>query len=259
MEVDEAMLREAEHCQSLILRVYRWSQPTLSLGHFQREKEIPTDVAWGRLDRVVRKTGGGAIVHDRELTYSLVVPHLNRHPDKSRSEIPSDGQLTPAFGTKGPSEMIYRAVHVGMVNSLRDLGLNAALAEQCTCKVNGVASNQSFLCFERRSPVDIVIDGVKVVGSAQRRTQFGLLQHGSVLLRRSVHAPHLSGIVDFLDNNVRQGSQPLEEGRRHPTESDSGLQSDRFSTLNWEKWTDWLVNNLQASLENAFAGYWRFG
>lgn len=259
MEVDEAMLREAEHCQSLILRVYRWSQPTLSLGHFQRESEIPTDVAWGQLDRVVRKTGGGAIVHDRELTYSLVVPHLNRQLDKGRSEIPGDGQLAPAFGTKGPSEMIYRAVHVGMVNSLRDLGLNAALAEQCTCKVNGGASNQSFLCFERRSPVDIVIDGVKVVGSAQRRTQFGLLQHGSVLLRRSVHAPHLSGIADFLDTNDRRASDTLEEARRQPTESDSGLQTDQPTTLNWGKWTDWLVKNLQSSLENAFAGYWRFG
>ncbi|MCU0710441.1 MAG: hypothetical protein MUC43_00170 [Pirellula sp.] len=259
MEVDEAMLRDAEHCPSLVLRVYRWAQPTLSLGHFQRETDIPRDVDWGRLDRVIRKTGGGAIVHDRELTYSLVIPHINHRKSQNPSEIPTSADSAPSFGVKGPSEMVYRAIHVGLVESLRDLGLNAELAEQCTCKVDGKAANQSFLCFERRSPVDIVIDGVKVVGSAQRRTQFGLLQHGSVLLRSSDHANHLAGILDFLE-----GLSPKDlggSGLKSQATDDSIFErpGGLSEPLNWERWTNWLVKNLQSSLENAFSGYWRFG
>lgn len=243
MDEDEAMLQQAKHCKSMVLRIYRWSAPTLSLGHFQRNSDIPANVAWSQIDRVTRKTGGGAIVHHHELTYSLVIPHLptqraqSQH-DSQFTEIPPKVSGVPSFGTKGPSELVYRAIHNGLVKGLQDLGLNAALAEECTCKIDGAPTNQIFLCFERRSPVDIVIDGVKVVGSAQRRTQFGLLQHGSILLSRSFHAPHLAGIQDFLDANAR---------------------ADMPESLDWEKWTLWLVKNLQVSLEKAFAGYWLFG
>jgi len=133
MAVDEDLLREAEHCDSLILRIYRWSQPTLSLGHFQREQDVPTDVPWGQIDRVTRKTGGGAIVHDRELTYSLVIPH-HRSVRSGTSGNRNASEVVPSFGTKGPSEMIYRAVHNGLVEGLRELQVNAKLAEECTCK-----------------------------------------------------------------------------------------------------------------------------
>lgn len=238
MEVDQAMLQDAEHCKSMVIRIYRWETPTLSLGHFQRSSDIPADVAWNQIDRVTRKTGGGAIVHDQELTYSLVIPHVQNHQDGQPTEISRYGSSIPSFGTKGPSELVYRAIHNGLVKGLQDLGLNAALAEECTCKIDGAPTKQNFLCFERRSPVDIVIDGVKVVGSAQRRTQFGLLQHGSILLSRSLHAPHLAGIQDFLDANAR---------------------AEMPESLDWEKWTLWLVKNLQVSLEKAFAGYWLFG
>ena len=253
MDVDEAMLRDAEHCKSLVLRIYRWANPTLSLGHFQRNDQVPTDAAWGKIDRVIRKTGGGAIVHDRELTYSLVVPHFQHHQGRPPTEIP------PAFGTKGPSEMVYRAIHVGLVSGLQELGLNAGLAEECTCKIDGVAANQSFLCFERRSPVDIVINGVKVVGSAQRRTQFGLLQHGSVLLRSSIHAPHLAGMLDFLDSTP-QGERSNSKSTTNPEVNSVSERGNEVSdSLDWEKWTAWLAKNLQVSLEKAFAGYWLFG
>ncbi len=238
MEVDQAMLQQAEHCKSMVLRIYRWETPTLSLGHFQRDSDIPSDEAWSQIDRVTRKTGGGAIVHDHELTYSLVIPHVQNQHDSQPTEISQHASSTPSFGTKGPSELVYRAIHIGLVKGLQDLGLNAALAEECTCKIDGVPANQSFLCFERRSPVDIVVDGAKVVGSAQRRNQFGLLQHGSVLLRRSFHAPHLAGIQDFLDANAR---------------------AELADSLDWGKWTCWLTKNLQTSLEKAFAGYWLFG
>jgi lipoate-protein ligase A len=124
--------------------------------------------------------------------------------------------------------------------------------------VDGVAANQSFLCFERRSPVDIVIDGVKVVGSAQRRTQFGLLQHGSILLRSSRYAPHLAGILDFLDSPSKYESSHSETTKKSSVSPVSVDQNEVVDSLDWEKWTVWLVKNLQVSLEKAFAGYWLF-
>ncbi|XZE21039.1 lipoyl protein ligase domain-containing protein [Pirellulaceae bacterium SH449] len=253
MDVDEALLRDAQNAGALLLRVYRWQKPTLSLGHFQNESEIPDDAPWGHIERVRRKTGGGAIVHDVELTYSLVIPH-NRKPDSgAQSETPV-GAPSVDFGKKGPSDLIYRSVHNELVVGLQRLGLPAKLAEQCTCKTGEDGKGASFLCFERRSPVDIVIDGYKVVGSAQRRTQHGLLQHGSVLLRTSEFARHLCGIQDLLDARgpgFQGKTNDLETGGRLPLQVEG-------PPLDWGSWTEWLLQILQRSVNNAFLGYWRF-
>lgn len=253
MEVDEALLRDAQNEGALVLRVYRWQKPTLSLGHFQNESEIPDDALWGHIERVRRKTGGGAIVHDVELTYSLVIPH-DRKPD-SRAQIgtPVDAPIVD-FGRKGPSDLIYRSVHNELVVGLQRLGLPAKLAEECTCKTGEAGKGASFLCFERRSPVDIVVDGYKVVGSAQRRTQYGLLQHGSVLLRTSEFAGHLRGIQDLLD-----ARDPGNQGKNTDLETGVPLPLKAgLPPLDWELWTDWLLRALQRSVNNAFLGYWRF-
>ena len=74
MAVDEALLRSAGESRQLTLRVYQWEQPTLSLGYFQAH-ERPAEHAASQPCPVVRRaTGGGAIVHDREITYSLTAP-----------------------------------------------------------------------------------------------------------------------------------------------------------------------------------------
>ena len=177
----------------LAVRFYSWSKPTLSLGHFQRieqlgqaedTREHPSlrALAW-----VQRKTGGGAILHDRELTYSIIVP--------SGTE--------PLASSKGHSELLYRAVHQGVVEGLRALGLDAKLSESCTCSPKTVSKpNEPFLCFHRRTPVDVVLGGDqgqdhKVLGSAQRRVKTGLLQHGSFLIEKSLEYRSLLGVEDL--------------------------------------------------------------
>ena len=193
----------------IIVRFYYWSEPTLSLGNFQtiQELEIAQDtqghgnlrsLAW-----VKRKTGGGAILHDNELTYSIIVP-------ANCESLPS--------ASKGHSEQLYRSVHESVVQGLKQLGVGASLSESCTCTVakgsgriddNGRADpefsarNEPFLCFHRRTPVDVVVGEHKILGSAQRRVKTGLLQHGSFLLRSSSAYPALLGLEDIFAGNVR--------------------------------------------------------
>ena len=78
MALDEALLESAAERGSATLRFYRWSEPTLSLGYFQDYAERDSHAASRNCALVRRQTGGGAILHDRELTYSLAIPRA--HP-----------------------------------------------------------------------------------------------------------------------------------------------------------------------------------
>lgn len=186
MAIDEALIEKARPDWPIVLRVYQWERPTLSIGHFQRiedRKNSPslTDLPWVR-----RKTGGGAIVHDCELTYSIVVPNRGEK------------------AMKGPNQTLYRAIHTRFVQELGAIGLNTQLSESCTCSTNTPQTSEPFLCFSRRSPVDLLIGQDKILGSAQRRTSTGILQHGSFLLRRTQSTPHLAGLLDHTSGAANQ-------------------------------------------------------
>ena len=171
MSVDEALFQCAANGVETVLRLYQWSEPTLSLGYFQSTANRDTHAASRHLPWVRRSTGGGAIVHDRELTYSLVT-HL---PDER-----------PA----GPRRLISR-VHQSLVDLFKEMRIDAKI-----CDGSETTSTEPFLCFARHTAGDILIGSEKVVGSAQRRHRRVLLQHGSILLNRSSGAPELPGISD---------------------------------------------------------------
>ena len=186
MRIDDCLLQRAVPEGPIVVRIYRWSEPTLSLGHFQQIEDLVDDPAGisqpslNRLPWVRRKTGGGAILHDQEITYSFVIPA-------------SKGLLD-----KGANEVLYRAVHEAVRDGLIRLGLEASLSENCTCSVAKKSGDEEpFLCFQRRTPVDLVVGAHKVLGSAQRRTRAGLLQHGSLLLRASREFGPRLGIQDL--------------------------------------------------------------
>ncbi len=183
MAIDDAMLAFAEKHQVVVLRVYQWAEPTLSLGYFQTLEEREQHEQSRNIALVRRATGGGAIVHDHDLTYSLAIPQRANHV--------------------GAAPKTYAAVHVAMVEWLNELGLPAArwqptynIAEPSVQHKEVASTN--FLCFQRRSDGDVVVGGHKVMGSAQRRAQGALLQHGSLLLRRSSYAFELPGIGDLV-------------------------------------------------------------
>jgi len=229
MAIDEALLKNATSDWPIVLRVYQWDRPTLSLGHFQRLEDRESNARLSKLPWVRRKTGGGAIVHDLELTYSIVIPNRIDQP------------------TKGHSESLYRSIHLAIIENLRSLGWDAKLSESCTCRTSASQNTEPFLCFLRRSPVDILVNGDKIVGSAQRRSSTGLLQHGSFLLRRSQSTPELCGLLDTTTELISSHQENV------PRKN----ESDTSSCV--EGWVDFLVQALQAGLRGNLQVDWRSG
>lgn len=191
MQRDETLLQQSveEHAKSFV-RIYRWAVPTVSLGYFQKP-DAEVDSRLKDCPRVRRVTGGGAILHDDELTYSCVLPP--GHPLKS-----------------APVEL-YSVVHSALIALLGDCGVS------CSMRMNMAASGSAqattaepFLCFLRADPRDVVLHGQKIIGSAQRRRKGSILQHGSILLRASTLTPEIPGIVDLVpDFDQEQFSEKL--------------------------------------------------
>jgi lipoate-protein ligase A len=175
MAHDEAMLEAvAEDSSFALLRTYGWSEPTLSLGYFQPVALAEAEPRWRGQPHVRRPTGGGAIWHHHEMTYALVVPAA--HP------------------LARPSSALYHGVHSALARLLQARGVDArrrgpAAAPRLT--------ERPFLCFADHDPEDLVVHGIKIVGSAQRRRSGAILQHGSMLLRSSSRTPELAGLSDL--------------------------------------------------------------
>ncbi|MED1739707.1 biotin/lipoate A/B protein ligase family protein [Bacillus swezeyi] len=167
MALDEALLYW--HSQKKIpptIRFYGWNPPTLSVGYFQNiEKEIDLEaVKKHGLGFVRRPTGGRGVLHDQELTYSVIVSE--EHPEMPQT-------VTEA----------YRVISEGILEGFRELGLDAYFAIPRTEKEKqSLKSPRSSVCFDAPSWYELVVEGRKVAGSAQTRQKGVILQHGSILL-----------------------------------------------------------------------------
>ncbi|MDB4778218.1 hypothetical protein OAG68_02055 [bacterium] len=179
MAVDQALLETAESKGQTTFRIYFWKPATLSLGYFQQYENRQQHLASQSCPLVRRKTGGGAILHDHEVTYSLCVPSSERWSSKNRE--------------------LYDLVHQSLIDLLADYQIRAHLFGNPNQQSPANTSEDSFLCFERRANGDLIVGDDKVGGSAQRRLRNSLLQHGSILLQRSEFAPELPGIIDLTD------------------------------------------------------------
>lgn len=143
------------------LRLYQWSVPTISLGYFQKYsqfEDLPSPA--GDLAVVRRITGGGAILHDLELTYSLTLP------------------IDHSLLSDGPNHL-YEMAHDAVIASLATENVHV---ERCGSTDDSNARRGPFFCFARRHCYDVLLGHDKIAGSAQRRTRQAVLQHGSIIL-----------------------------------------------------------------------------
>jgi lipoate-protein ligase A len=167
MAVDEELLARAQAGEKTpVLRLYSWDPPAVSLGRFQKiEEAVKVDACRKHgFDIVRRITGGRTVLHRDELTYSIV----------SRIDNPL---FPPAvLGT-------YKVIAEGLLAGLRNLGITAEMVSRGGRHaelVNKEDANSS--CFASPSWYEIVVNGRKIIGSAQRRLSGAFLQHGSLLI-----------------------------------------------------------------------------
>ena len=190
MAMDAAMLELGATRDVSVIRIYRWCEPTVSVGYFQGSSDHQESPFPG-LPTVRRLSGGGAILHDLEITYSCTLPAS--HPIR-----------------QDPSAL-YEIIHRSLIKLLQECGTECMLrsefdsnqlakvqAELPSENINAHPAEEPFLCFLRSNPNDIVHEsGIKIVGSAQRRRKGITLQHGSVLLSASQVCPDVNGILQL--------------------------------------------------------------
>src|SRR5258706_4595141 len=146
MAVDEVLLESAAAGMPT-LRFYQWQVPTLSLGYFQNVADRAQHSASLACPLVRRTTGGGAIVHDRELPYGFAAPQTDRR-DASPAEL-------------------YNAFHETLAEVLASLGVQVHLLRSEPRLEIG--QDEPFLCFQRQAEGDVILEWAKICGSAQRR------------------------------------------------------------------------------------------
>ncbi|MBZ8175786.1 lipoate--protein ligase family protein [Staphylococcus delphini] len=166
MALDEALLNFVSRGEiDPVVRFYTWNPPTLSIGYFQRlSKEI--DIAKVKekgYGLVRRQTGGRGVLHDKELTYSVIVPEA--HPDMPQT-------VTEA----------YRVISGGLLEGFKSLGFDAHFAvPRSKEEREKLKQPRSSVCFDAPSWYELVVEGKKIAGSAQTRQKGVILQHGSIL------------------------------------------------------------------------------
>ncbi len=208
MARDEALMTCVGRSESPpTLRLYQWDPPTISLGYFQRYADyesLPPPA--GSLPVVRRLTGGGAILHDLELTYSLTLA--------------SDHRLL----SKGANRL-YELAHDAVIAWLGSLGLTATRSLPC----KGGAKGGVFFCFERRHRYDVLIGQEKIAGSAQRRRRDAILQHGSIILGRRYNQQATANIPLPFDEGLRDVRSGFAEHLAEVTAED--FQPGDWSTM----------------------------
>jgi lipoyl(octanoyl) transferase len=185
MAIDEAIMEA--HREGKVpptLRFYGWEPAALSIGYFQKAER---EVDFKRLEEhgigfVRRMTGGRAILHDQELTYSVIV--AGNHP------------LIPRTVRES-----YRVINQGLLAGFRHLQINASLMSPRK-REKGASSP---VCFDVPADYELVVEGRKIAGSAQVRQRGVMLQQGSIPLEIDVDL--LFSILRFPSERVKERLQ----------------------------------------------------
>jgi len=222
MAVDTAFLQSVGRGESSpVLRLYDWQPLCLSLGYGQRLRDADLDRiqanGWGI---VRRPTGGKAILHGRELTYSV--------------SLPKDHELA-----QGDVVESYRRISEALIIALQVLGL-APQSERHAKGNKGLGP----VCFEVPSHYEITVGGKKLIGSAQVRRREGILQHGSL--------PLFGDIAQICDALSYETEAEREEAKEHVRARATTMQEVLGQRIAWEDAADALIAGFRQAFEVDF-------
>ena len=196
MAIDEVLL---DTKQSAILRFYRWSAPSVSLGYFVSFADA-CEIARNRA--IVRRwTGGGIVPHGEDLTYSIMI-----------------GSKDAAFALA--SKIIYQRVHLALGSALREIGIVSALVQTEATKISDA-------CFVNLVVSDVIENGRKIAGAAQRKTRNGLLHQGSIQ-RGNLDERFRNAFARLLGDRIITGSIGTDILR-----AAEGLAATKYATDSW--------------------------
>ncbi len=163
MAIDRAILEYINKTGKVVFRVYGWHPYCISLG-FRQSKNIINHrkCSEDSIDIVQRPTGGRAVFHAQEVTYSVVIPQ------------------TSCFYSSG-IQQIYRMISQGLARGVQKLGIPAELQKNKIDLRSHYRKSISVNCFSAAAGSEVMVAGKKLIGSAQRHLEQGVLQHGSIL------------------------------------------------------------------------------
>lgn len=165
MAIDE-YLATSVNCEVPILRFYQWQPYAISLGYNQRSADIDLEKCrQDKIDIVRRPTGGRAVLHAEEVTYAVIIP-------KPASD-----------WFQNSTRVTYQFISQALVAGLAKLGLSVKLENRTHGNVAYAARTSAAIpCFTAAAQHEVMFQGKKLIGSAQRRFSSAILQHGSILL-----------------------------------------------------------------------------
>ncbi|MDZ7724293.1 MAG: lipoate--protein ligase family protein [candidate division KSB1 bacterium] len=175
MAVDMAMAQLSAPLNIPTLRLYTWNPPAISMGYHQSLSDIDIQKCErDGIDVVIRPTGGRAILHDQELTYAVVLP-----PDN------------PCYHKD--IRAVYELISRCLTNGLEKLNVPVRFERAVRTPKNFNKGDKSSLCYASSVQYEIRVGSGKLVGSAQRRVNNSVLQHGSILI-----GPGHLKIIDYM-------------------------------------------------------------
>ncbi len=225
MAADDWMLSRAEAGECLF-RVYEFEAPTVSLGYFQSWERLKSVPSLARLPWVRRQTGGDLLVHDNEITYAIAAP----------------------VEALGVVRDLPCRVHRAVSEWLKTLGIETQCQPEAG-KISREGAPAGILCFLHPAAGDVLFQGCKVMGSAQRKRHGAVLQHGSLLLGTCPAAPWLPGLTNLGATIAGIGADGLAQCLEVALGSKAGLRSwcdeaeiqirelatSRYSNSEWNK------------------------
>ena len=198
MAIDEALFNGAS---GPILRVYQWLRPSVSFGYFGRYDAVAKE--WDGRGMVRRWTGGGVVPHGEDITYTLIAPG---NSDFSRR----------------PARESYRMIHERIAGYLARKGHRTSMTGKSGAKI-------SEACFDNPVASDLMVDGSKIAGAAQRRSNGGLLHQGSIKSPGVVRASCEDLASAFAPRIMRRELHPAEVKAAHV------IAAEKYATEAWLK------------------------